>query len=180
MKNTFLFCLSVALLTGCGHEEAQTYQAPKETVAVPAAEAVPTQPAPGNEFEATLPDGWTEEPGSGMRMASYPIEGSSVDFYLVSLGMGDLPPNVNLWRRQVGLPPVSPEAIEQEAETLEVGGCPARYIEIYNVESGLGVVAAIVDRSPQFWYFTAKGPVDELKAASTDIRKFLGSVKVGK
>ncbi len=166
----------MALLLGCGREQTQTYEVPKEPSVSPVVEA-PAQ-SEGKRFDALLPSGWTEAPGSGMRMISYSIEGSSVDFYLVSLGMGDLPPNVNLWRRQVGLPPVSPEAIEQAAETLVVGGCPARYIEIYNAESGFGVVAAIVDRSPEFWYFTAKGTVEELKAATADIRKFLGSVKV--
>ncbi len=178
MKNFVLFSFALVVLSGCGREQAQTYQVPKEPSVFPVVQA--PAPLPGKGFDARLPAGWTEVPGAGMRTVSYSIEGSSVDFYLVSLGMGDLSPNVNLWRSQVGLPPVSPEAIEQAAEMLEVGGCPARYIEIYNAESGFGVVAAIVDRSPQFWYFTAKGSVDDLKAATADIRKFLGSVKVAK
>ena len=53
-----------------------------------------------------------------------------------------------------------------------------QYIEIYNEEGGSGVVAAIVDLAPQYWYFTAKGPVDELKANAADIRKFLESITI--
>jgi len=180
MKNLSLFCLALGLAAGCGHEEAQTYQAPKEMVADPMAKSVPTRPPPGNEFEASLPDGWTETPGSGMRMASYTIEDSSVDFYLISLMMGDVPSNVNRWRGQVGLPPISPEAIAQEVESFQIGGHDAKYIEIYNEESERGIVSAIVDLAPAYWYFTAKGPVDELKANVSDIRKFLESVKVGR
>ena len=176
MKNILPLFFGMALLLGCGREQTQTYEVPKEPSVSPVVEA--PAPSEGKGFDARLPAGWTEVPGSGMRIVSYSIEGSSVDFYLVSLGMGDLSPNVNLWRSQVDLPPLSPEAIEQAAETVVVGGCPARYIEIYNDESGFGVVAAIVDRSPEFWYFTAKGPVDDLNAATSDIRTFLGSVKV--
>jgi len=180
MKNLFLFCLALGLTAGCGHEDAQTYQAPKETVAAPVAEAVPTQPPSGNEFEAALPEGWTEEKGSGMRMASYAIEGSSVDFYLISLMMGDVPSNVNRWRGQVGLPPIPPEAIAKEVESFQIDGPGVKYIEIYNEESDRGIISAIVDLDPVYWYFTAKGPVDELQANVSDIRKFLESVKVGK
>lgn len=137
----------------------------------------PAKPA-GKKFDAKLPDGWTEKPGSGMRMVSYAIEGTSIDFYLISLSMGDVPSNVNRWRGQVGLPPASPEAIDEEVETFPVGGHDVKYIEIYNEEGGKGIIAAIVDLAPQYWYFTAKGSVTELKANAADIRTFLNSIKL--
>ena len=179
MKNTFLFSLSVVLVAGCGREEAQTYQAPKESLAPPVAQQAPSQPA-GNGFDAQLPEGWTEAPGSGMRMVSYAIEGTSVDFYLISLMMGDVPSNVNRWRGQVGLPPASPEAIAQEVESFQIDGHGVKYIEIYNEDNDRGIISAIVDLAPQYWYFTAKGPVGELKANASAIRKFIESVKVGR
>ncbi|MEN8256156.1 MAG: hypothetical protein ABFR33_11885, partial [Verrucomicrobiota bacterium] len=178
MKSTPLFFLAMVFLHGCGSEQAQTYKAPKEPTAPPAMQEPVAQASPqpaGKGFEARLPEGWTEKPGSGMRMVSYTIEGTSIDFYLISLAMGDVPSNVNRWRGQIGLPPASPEEIEAEVETFQAGGHDLKYIEIYNEE--WGTIAAIIDLAPQYWYFTAKGPAGELKANAADIRTFLESIK---
>ena len=181
MKSTFLIILMPVFLFGCGDEQIQTYKAPKESSTSPpmqmSEQQAPVQPA-GKGFEAELPEGWTEKPGSGMRIISYAIEGTAVDFYLISLSMGDLASNVNRWRGQVGLAPASSEEIEQAAQSLEINGHPMRYIEIYNDEGGKGIIAAIIDLAPQYWYFTAKGPVEELKVNATDIRAFLESIKI--
>jgi hypothetical protein len=92
--------------------------------------------------------------------------------------MGDLASNVNRWRGQVGLASASPEEIDQAAQSLDINGHPMRYIEIYNDEGGKGIIAAIIDLAPQYWYFTAKGPVAELQANASDIRAFLESIKL--
>lgn len=181
MKRMLFPLLGAVVFCGCSDEQIKTYKVPKEAPVLPVQQAsarqVPAQ-SPEKGFETRLPEGWTENPGSGMRMASYAIEGTSIDFYLISLAMGDLPSNVNRWRGQVGLPAESDEAIEQAAETLDIGGHPARYIEIYNEEGGKGIIAAIVDLSPKYWYFTAKGSVDELKAHAADIHTFLESIRI--
>lgn len=181
MKRMLFPLLGTVVFCGCSDEQIKTYKVPKETPVLPVQQAsarqVPAQP-PEKGFETRLPEGWTEKPGSGMRMVSYAIEGTSIDFYLISLAMGDVPSNVNRWRGQVGLPAESDEMIEQVAERLDVDGHPARYIEIYNEESGRGIIAAIIDLAPQYWYFTAKGSVDELKAHAADIRTFIQSIKL--
>ncbi len=181
MKSALLIIPTLTFLYGCGGEPTQTYTAPKESSA-PSSMQMPVQqtqaqPA-GKGYTAELPEGWTETPGSGMRVVSYAIEGTAVDFYLTSLPMGDLASNVNRWRGQVGLAPASSEEIEQTAQLLEINGHPMRYIEIYNDEGGKGIIAAIIDLSPQYWYFTAKGPVEELKAHAADIRAFLATIKI--
>ena len=180
MKRTLLIILMPACLFGCGDDNIQTYKAPKESSApapmqMPSQQAV-AQPA-GKGFEAELPEGWTENPGSGMRMVSYTIEGTTIDFYLISLSMGDVPSNVNRWRGQVGLAPAAPEDIAKDVQTFKAGGHDVNYIEVYNTEEGKGIIAAIIDLSPQYWYFTAKGNVDELKVKASDIRAFVKSIK---
>jgi hypothetical protein len=196
MKTTYLGLICLALVAGCGKEQPTTYEVPKEQTVVPkqaapsmgtmgsAAEMAAVQAAhssmsaqaPDTGFKAELPDGWTEKPASGMRMASYAIAGTSIDFYLTSLAMGDVPSNVNRWRGQVGLPGSSAAEIANEVQSFEVDGHPVGYIEIYNEEGGQGIIAAIVDLSPKYWYFTAKGSVDELKAKASEIRAFLESI----
>ena len=166
------------MLAGCGQEEIQTYQAPKEIKPIPTVQPLEEQPAePG--FTATLPKGWTEQEASGMRTASYTIEGTDIDFYLTPLMIGDVPSNVNRWRGQVGLPPESPETISEEVKTFQVDDHETHYIEILNTENDRGIVAAIVDLAPQYWYFTAKGPAAELKSHIPEIRTFLESLKIG-
>ena len=179
MKNAFYIILPAVVLSGCGREQVQTYHAPKEpataTATPPPSMEVPARAA-SRSFEAQLPAGWTEKPGSGMRMVSYAIEGTSIDFYLISLSMGDVPSNVNRWRGQVGLPAATADEINTDVEVLQVDGRELKYIEIYNEEGGSGIIAAIVDFSPTYWYFTAKGKVTELKEHVPEIRRFLQSL----
>ena len=179
MRHGFLFVVFSLMLAGCEREEIQTYQTPKEAKPVQSLEEQPAEPG----FAATLPEGWTEQEASGMRTASYAIEGTDIegtdiDFYLIPLMVGDVPSNVNRWRGQVGLPPESPEAIAEKVETFQVDGHETHYIEILNTETDRGIVAAIVDLAPQYWYFTAKGPASELESHVQEIRAFLESLKI--
>jgi|GEM_PF-2446975 len=189
-KSACFGLVGILFAFGCGQEKLETYEVPKEQTSAPApamgsasdmnavqaAHAMMENAVPQTGFKAELPDGWTEKPGSGMRKASWPIEGTDIDFYLISLSMGDVPSNVNRWRGQVGLADATPEEIAQEIETFEADGHTVNFIEIYNEEGGKGIIAAIVDLSPQYWYFTAKGSVDELKANASDVRSFLESI----
>jgi hypothetical protein len=195
MKYGTLFLLPLLLITSCGKDEPTTYQVPKAPVApeqaqapamgsqsandaVLAAHAAMAADAPADAgFTSTLPEGWKEVPGSGMRKVSYTLEGTSIDFYLISLSMGDVPSNVNRWRGQVGLAPASAEEISSDVTIFKAGGHDVNYIEIYNEDGGKGIVAAIIDLAPQFWYFTAKGSTDELKANAGNIRAFLESIQ---
>ena len=199
MRYLSFLLLSLLFLTACRREEPTTYQVPKsstpaaptpvapmqamgsdaENQAVQAAHAAQNSMAPeGKGFTSTLPEGWAEvSSSSAMRKVSYSIEGTTIDFYLTSLTMGDVPSNVNRWRRQVGLPPASPEAIAKDLVKLEADGHAVNYIEVYNEEGGKGIIAAIIDLAPQYWYFTAKGSVDELKAHAADLRAFLESIQ---
>ena len=200
MKQTIVAFSLLILLSACSREETTTYEVPKESAApahqhpmpagdgmmgtqsdndlVQAAHASMSAVAPDAGYTADLPEGWSEKEGSGMRMASYAIEGTSIDFYLISLTMGDVPSNVNRWRGQVELPSASPEEIASEVQTFEVDGHAVSYIEIYNEEGGKGIISAIVDLEPKYWYFTAKGSVDELKAHADEIRTFLESIQI--
>ena len=193
MKNYAFLLISLIFISACGKDEPTTYQVPKEPASpaqtpamgsasddaavVAAHKAMTAQMPTDSGFTSTLPEGWAEVAGSGMRKQSYTIAGTSIDFYLISLSMGDVPSNVNRWRGQVGLAPASAEEITGDVAAFPAGGHTVSYIEIYNDEGGKGIIAAIIDLEPQYWYFTAKGSVDELKANADGIRSFLESIK---
>lgn len=188
MKTTLFTIPMIALLASCGRDDVETYQVPKEQKTAPAmqtqapaqrqAPSMSAAPTSSAGFTADLPDGWKEKPStSAMRKVSYGIEGTDIDFYLISLTMGEVPSNVNRWRGQVGLPNATPADIEKELQTFTAGGHEVKYIEIYNEEGGQGIIAAIIDLAPSYWYFTGKGTVQELKAHASDMRTYLESIK---
>ncbi|MEI6890731.1 MAG: hypothetical protein V5783_01050 [Pontiella sp.] len=188
MKNTVFLIPMIALLVSCGQNDVRTYQVPKEQKSAPTPQAqasaqrsVPAMsqaPSASAGFTADLPAGWKEVPSSSaMRKVSYEIEGTDIDFYLIVLSMGDVPSNVNRWRGQVGLPPATPAEIEKETQTFMAGGHEVKFIEIYNEEGDNGIVAAIIDLAPSYWYYTGKGTVDELKAHAVDMRNYIETLK---
>ena len=164
------------LLVGCGEERIKTSAVPKEIRVEPAPVKMLSAPLQLG-FEADLPVGWQTRPGQGMRVVSYAIEGTQIDFYIIKLGMGDVTSNVNRWRGQVDLPEASAEAIAQSIKPLMAGNTPVQYIELYNEDKNRGILAAIADRAPSYWYFTAKGTADELKAHAPDIQRFINSIR---
>lgn len=186
MKNSLFLLPAAVLLASCGGENVETYQVPKEKPSMPpaqvrrpdAAPALTAAPKSSAGFTADLPEGWKEVPStSAMRKVSYAIEGTGIDFYLISLSMGDVASNVNRWRGQVGLPNASLEEIEKDMKVFTAGGHECKYFEIYNEEGGKGITAAIFDLAPSYWYFTGKGTVEELKAHTEDMQAFLKSIQ---
>lgn len=113
--------LTAAVLTmGCGREEpVQTYREVTTRLPVqappPSAESAPDRgaaqavPSPasanGMKLAWTLPEGWTETPGSGMRAASFKLPGEIGDGSLTTLGgqAGGARANVRRWAGQISL-----------------------------------------------------------------------------
>lgn len=177
MKLIF-FILSLLVITGCDNAEIKTYEVSKSINASsdksPIIEA--KRPIIQKEFTSILPSGWVEIPPAGMRKVSYEIEDTSIDFYAISLGMGDVTSNVNRWRKQINLPNQSTSEILLSAKELNASGVPVKYFEIMNENINKGILAAIIDFNSTFWFFTAKGEVGELRTHAADIQRFINSI----
>jgi len=66
----------------------------------------------GQEAVWALPQGWSETPGEGFRYRSFKIEGKSLDISLTRMPPGnDLNANLNRWASQLGLEPLSEQAL---------------------------------------------------------------------
>ena len=132
------------------------------------------------------PDGWTEVPPGEMRVASFKIQGQNgkqADVSVVPLpGMpGTDDANVNRWRGQVGLPPLSPEELKKSEENVEIAGQPAQLHDIAGQNPGNGEAARILGviqhRDDAVWFFKMTGDADLVEQQKPALVTFLKSVK---
>ena len=172
MNASLLFSPLIALLLcACGDEKIQTRQVPQ------ASGVAQKKEMGGGNFSVELPTGWSERPASGIRVASYAIDGSSLDLYWVVLSNGNVPANVNRWRGQLGLSPRSADAIRREVHLFDLSGREACWLTLENPDSGAGFFGAIVDCEPEYWYFVARGPMDEIQAHQSELLTFIHSFR---
>src|SRR6185295_3802172 len=122
-----------ALQAGCRKDEIKVYQVPKENPGKVTALASPRE-ADTTPIHWTVPAGWMERPGGSMRVGSFSISKDSrtadVSVIPLSGGAGGELENVNRWRDQVGLGPISQSELASETKTVDVSGAEGRLFEI--------------------------------------------------
>jgi len=157
-------------LAGCDGGKVQEYEVAKE----PAPAQMPALP-PGHpdmsaaavpKVQYTLPGGWQEVPAGQFRVASFRIAGKDskqADVSVVplpGLAGSDLD-NVNRWRGQVGLGPVSELELSKLAQDVEIAGQPAKLYEQAGTTAASGqslrILAAITRRDGVAWFFKMTG-----------------------
>ncbi len=131
------------------------------------------------------PDGWTEVPPSEMRVASFKVtgaDGKSADVSVIPLpGLaGRDEANVNRWRGQVGLSPVSPEELQKSAENVEAAGQPAQLYDIGGQNPGSGdaerILGVIQHRDDMAWFFKMTGDAGLVEQQKPAFVAFLKSL----
>lgn len=210
MRSGSVIGLSVILLVlGCGKEEVRVYSAPKDAstqpaVSAPSAEATPVEvPAagsgaaeeverPGNpKVPWTVPSGWQSRPNaSGMRLASYGVttaDGRSVDISVVALGenAGTELENVNRWRGQLKLEPLTEEQLAGARDPVRVGGEPGFVYDQVSTTPILDgkyrsrTLATMLPAGQMTVFFKATGEADLVGAEKSNFIAWLASVKTG-
>jgi hypothetical protein len=133
-----------------------------------------------------MPEGWTEVPAGEMRVASFKIQGQNgkqADVSVIPLpGLpGSDEANVNRWRGQVGLPPMSPDELKKSAESVEAGGQSAQLYDIagQNPDNGEAarILGVIQHRTGAVWFFKMTGDADLAEQQKPAFVAFLKSVK---
>ena len=125
----------------------------------------------------TAPADWKPTAGSAMRKGSYAVTGPegtgdvSVTAFPGDVG-GDLA-NVNRWRGQLGLPPVG--TVAEAAQPLEVNGL--RLLVFEGANGGQRMIAAIVSRPAETWFFKLTGPDALVARTKPEFLDFLRTVK---
>jgi len=193
-----LALLSLAL-AGCGRDDVKVYKVANDQSAPPAsAPAAQPMTPPGDmtvppaaqagapQLKWTLPDGWIQKPAEGMRLGSFSAPGKNgqlVDISIVPLsGMagGDLN-NVNRWRGQVGLAPITETDLAQQGQDVPVGDASARLYDMAGTPAGATTAARILavglHREDMMWFFKATGDEASVASQKDNFISFLKSLQ---
>lgn len=184
------------LLVGCSKSSDVTVlKVPKETHAHGEAGAAPppeAAPAPaGGAMQGSMdaapastalnwtdPSGWTRQPGSGMRVATYALaEGTECTVIsLAGAAGGDLA-NVNRWRGQMGLPDIPSLQGQAASVKTPLGSALVVDFEGAGPQAGRRMVAAIVTDGGTSWFFKLVGPKAAVAKAKPNLIQLLGTLR---
>ncbi len=161
--NKFLltFCLTLALCACSTRDrEVKIYSIAKTEAAPKARSATPPQESGALKWKS--PPGWKELPGDSIRLAGFEIRsegGKTADASIVMLGgdAGGVTANVNRWRAQAGLEPVSAAEITKEASKGMAGIGEFQQFQIHGAEGKPSILAAIIPHSGQTLFVKLTG-----------------------
>jgi hypothetical protein len=176
---------------GCGKSDdgqITVYRIPKETQP----ESVPQQAAmPANattaEVHWTAPSSWEEQPASGFRKGSFLVHGpngKTADVSVISFpeAAGGLLANVNRWRNQLKLAPVSDAT--QAGSPMPVAGRDMFFVDLVSEQpinpdgSKSRILGGIFPINGQTWFFKMMGPDQLVESQRDAFRQFLESVRL--
>lgn len=179
-----LVAAAALCFTGCRQEEIRTSTVPKEAVA-----ARPSHPqhapSPRAPIHWTTPAGWEELPAGGMRAGSFAVtkDNQRADVSIIPLGgiSGSELDNVNRWRNQVGLAPLSASELAATAEKVTIGSSPGALYDLAGTDpqskQPARILASILGAEGTTWFFKMTGP-DALVAGEKEaFKQLLASVR---
>ena len=162
------------------------------TVRVGGGDAAPTPatptppPAPAMpKIQVNAPEGWEEGAPSSMRVASFAIkgaDGATADVSVIPLpgNSGSVLDNVNRWRGQIQLPPLS--SAEDPAVGTEMEGKAGKMIVTHMVSEGAvlegkkaAISAAILKVDGMSWFFKITGDAALVEANREKFEEFARS-----
>lgn len=140
----------------------------------------PTNPNyTGDGISWTLPHGWSQQPASGMRYATLvpPAGGPEVSVTRLGGGGGGTLANINRWRGQVFLPPITEADLDTHTTKVDLAGVTALRVDIVGPQGRI-LGALIPGRSGQTWFLKAQTPTpDAMNSLLPDFDTLLASLR---
>jgi hypothetical protein len=154
--------------------------------AAPSPPEAPKEPPAGTApFRWTAPEGWTQQPARMMRVATYRPAGAKEAEAVVSTAGGGLADNLNRWRSQMGLGPLS----EEEIAALPRGKALGRTAVFLAMDGDYGgmdgaagkkgwtFLGAVIERPGQSVFVKMVGPTAEVRPEEKRFREFVESLR---
>jgi hypothetical protein len=202
LRSPLFVLVAVAFLgSGCRREEVTAYRIPKEATpahgepaGAGAPAGVPAMGAPGDMASTavatasgaalawTAPAHWATKAGSAMRKGSYAIKGDGGEADMAITAFpgdvgGDLA-NLNRWRGQINLPPVSQAEFEAATQHLDRNGLHMTVADIVGAGANAQrILGAMVPYSGATWFFKLSGPDALVAKEKAAFMAFLDTVK---
>jgi hypothetical protein len=130
-----------------------------------------------------VPDGWSPSQGDALRRFGFNVSEGPLTAEATVMGLPGsttrLLTNVNLWRKQLGLPETTQEELAGAVEALEIGGRPGHYIEIAgppDVEKPQGMLVVLAGEQDRTWFFRMTGDRELVQRQKDRFREFVRSV----
>jgi hypothetical protein len=174
------------LIVGCKKsDEITTYRIPKETgmsmANLPPGAAQEAQKA-RRAITWKTPADWKELPPSAMRAGSFSIpgaQGKSAEVSVIALSgeAGGALANINRWRGQILLEPITLSALPALSKTISLAGRRMQLVDFSSEKSHQRVIAAIYTRGDRTWFFKMMGDEATVGRARPAFLKFLESLQ---
>jgi hypothetical protein len=209
----WILCIFTLFLSSCEQKPQETHykeivlqSSQVNTPSVPAAPSMPADPHAGLDMSSTgltsgmnssmnsmftwaAPQGWKEEAGGGMRLATFHLlsDTKAIDCSIVSLGAmaGGLEANLRRWMGQIGVQATPDELsslISSAPSTKIKTGQEGKIFDFTSLQSkvkltdkSMIVVMVMMDEATLFVKMT--GTVDTVGKNKTDFFKLVGSVE---
>ena len=205
-KRTLWAAIGFAIFSlGCQRDQVAHYRVPKESAAPPhdhhdhpdhpghAEESIGPQDQPGADqpkpssapnkgsLKWSLPKGWSESAGSGMRFATFKTpHGGKLEATVVVLpgpAGGELA-NVNRWRGQIALPDLDEAALAKARTTVKSRVGPVNVYDFIGEGQAKSRMVAGFISTPDgnTWFLKLTGGADSVAKAKPDFITILGSL----
>jgi hypothetical protein len=134
----------------------------------------------------TVPPDWREVPAAEFLLAEYVITGTNgakadVNVAMLSGAGGGVLPNVNRWRGQLGLPPITDNDLATTTSTLDVAGGQATMVDLTGTDAKTGrkarLIGVILPQSGQAWFYKLMGDEQIVGQQKEAFTRFIQSVK---
>ncbi len=207
MSRRWSLLIVLLLLTGCKNDEVQTYRLAKDSAgmppehppisgkssASPAMTPMPGMAMPDDSSRRNIswktPAGWMEQPASQMRVGSFFVlgkNGQTSDVSIVPLGgmAGTDLDNVNRWRGQIDLEPISQAELSKILQKTQAGSKNISLVNLVSREPLIDqkykkrLMSAWFQEAGQVWFVKMTGEDSNVESARPDFLKFIGSIKI--
>lgn len=194
---------SIPFLGACGDPAVTTYRTAKEptpAIATPAAAPAATESIAGSNaamantavatatfagLSWTAPAHWVAKPASSMRKATFLItgaDGATADLAVTAFpgDVGGELANVNRWRGQLGLPPISENEVASIVTRFEHNGLAFAVVDFVggSDKTASRMLGATVPVGDATWFFKLTGPDTLVASEKPAFLAFLQTVKI--
>ena len=145
--------------------------------------SAPAPASSGNKPTWQVPAGWQEVSGGQFLVAKFILtgEGGATAAVNVSMSAGGLAANVNRWRGQLSLAPLSEDDVKKSMTAIDAQGGKASLVEISGMDAQTGkparLVGVIVSQAGQTWFYKLMGDAKVVESQKVAFTRFVQGVK---